>query len=65
MEYIDDNDTNRIKLESDDKGNYFYCLNCGKRVYEDDVEKTDKYWDDDGNHCMIYVCPHCNYENYE
>lgn len=43
MEYMDDNDTNRIKMESDDKGNYFYCLNCGKRVYEEDVEKTDKY----------------------
>ncbi len=52
-------------MEEDDKGEYFYCLNCGKKIYEEDVEKTDKYWDDDGNHLMIYTCPLCSYDNYE
>ena len=64
MKYIDDE--KKFKMESDDNGFYFYCVNCGKKVYEGDVEKTNKYWDDDsGNHLMIYTCPHCNYDNYE
>lgn len=62
MEYLDDDIY--IKMESGDNGRYFYCLNCGKKVYEDEVEKTDKWWDDDGNHRMVYNCPYCNHDNY-
>ena len=64
MSYTDDSD-NLIRFKSDKKGNYFYCLNCDRKVYEDDVEETDKWWDTDGNHRMIYTCPYCGYENYE
>lgn len=52
-------------MEEDDKDKYFYCLNYGNKIYEEDVEKTDKYWNDDGNHLMIYTCSLCNYDNYE
>lgn len=64
MGYIDDEE-NRITLKRDKNGLYFNCLNCGKIVYEDDVEETDKWWDNEGNHRMIYRCPHCEYDNYE
>lgn len=54
-----------IDIKSDDKGEYFYCTRCGKKIYTDDVEETGKWWDDDGNHRMFYTCPECNHENYE
>ena len=51
-EYIDS-----LELE------YFICPECGEKVYLDDC-KTDKWWDDEGNHRMIYICK-CGYEKYE
>lgn len=41
---------------------YFVCPECGEKVYFDEC-KTDKWWDDNGNHRMIYICE-CGYENY-
>jgi predicted RNA-binding Zn-ribbon protein involved in translation (DUF1610 family) len=34
------------------------CDNCG---YEDDESEydTEKYWDNEGNHIICYVCPKC------
>lgn len=65
MEYID-NDPVNITIKTDSKGKeYFYCLNCWKKVYLDDVENAGKYWDDDGNHRMWYRCNLCDHDNYE
>lgn len=45
---------------------YFYCLNCDKRVnIDEDEPETDKWWDDEGNHRMMYKCPFCDEWNYE
>ena len=35
IEYIDDE--KRFKMEEDDKDKYFYCLNYGNKIYEEDV----------------------------
>lgn len=50
-------------LPEEDGEEYFICPDCGEKVYLDEC-KTDKWWDDNGNHRMIYKCD-CGYENYE
>lgn len=40
------------------------CDNCG---FTDDRAEfdTDKYWDNEGNHILYYICPKCGKAIYE
>jgi rRNA maturation protein Nop10 len=34
------------------------CRHCGTEINIEEC-KTDKYWDNDGNHILYHICPEC------
>ena len=50
-------------FKSDENGKYLICPECGEKLYIDECE-TDKWWDEEGNHRMLYIC-NCGQHLYE
>lgn len=68
VELCDDDDYTKhysrwFSYPQEDKREHFTCPKCGEKVYLDECN-VDKWWDDEGNHRMLYIC-NCGYENYD